>query len=355
MRKEWYVLQAFSGMENKVKELIIEKSKVLDLDRYIGRIIVPEIEELDYSNRKVEKIFVSQDSTIYVKKGKDVKKGDIIAKNPETTIKHSGVIKEMKNYRRIIVETKGKKYSKTFLIPESAKVLSGLRIGKTVKPGMPFTNDGSYECDVEGEIGTVEKVKRIIVENSNSEEDVYIVPVKLFDSRTYKTGVEVSEGEAIASGKEFKSKSSGRVDIKDMPLRKEIRIIKTSRKKLFPGYIFIEMMHVKEVEKMIVNIPYVSSFLNVGGRPLKLKRKEIRVILRLIGEEEYDSAKPRKEIRTDYELGEHVKIISGPFEFFTGKIKSIDLEKQEVKVSVSMFGRETEVELGLTEIEKIVD
>jgi transcriptional antiterminator NusG len=50
-----------------------------------------------------------------------------------------------------------------------------------------------------------------------------------------------------------------------------------------------------------------------------------------------------------------VKIISGPFEFFTGKIKSIDLEKQEVKVSVSMFGRETEVELGLTEIEKIVD
>jgi transcriptional antiterminator NusG len=115
------------------------------------------------------------------------------------------------------------------------------------------------------------------------------------------------------------------------------------------------MMHVKEAEKMIINIPYVSSFLNVGGRPLKLRKKEIRVILRLIGEEEYDLAKPRKEIRTDYEVGEHVKIISGPFEFFTGKIRSIDLEKQEVKVSVSMFGRETEVELGLTEIEKIVD
>lgn len=355
MKKEWYVLQAFSGMENKVQELIYEKSKVLDIDRYIGKIIVPEIEELDYSNRKVEKIFVNQDATIYVKKGKDVKKGDIVAKNPETTIKHSGIIKEIKNYRRIIVETKGKKYSKTFLVPESANLLSGLRIGKLLKPGMPFTNDGSYECDVEGEIGSVEKVKRIVIENNNSEEDIYIVPVKLFDSKVYKVGIEVNENEVIAAGKEFKAKSSGRIDIKDMSLRKEIRIIKTSRKKLFPGYVFIEMMHVKEAEKMIINIPYVSSFLNVGGRPLKLKRKEIRAILRLIGEEEYNSAKPRKEIRTDYEEGEHIKIISGPFEFFTGKIKSIDLIKQEVKVSVSMFGRETEVELGLNEIEKIVD
>lgn len=353
MRKEWYVLQAYSGMENKVKELIYEKSKMLTIDGYFGKILIPEVEEIDYTNRKVEKIFVSPDSEVYVKNNKDVKKGDLIAKEPSTYVKTDGDIIESKNYRKIIVETKDKKYSKTFLIPENAGLLNGLRVGKSVKPGMHFTKDYSVESDVEGEIGAVTRVKRVVVENIEGERDVYIVPSKLFDSTVYKKGIHVKSGELLAEGIEYNAKSSGRVDIKEHSMRKEIKIIKTSKNKLFPGYIFIEMIHTKEAENLIKSIPYVSTFLNVGGKPIKLRRNEIRVILRMVGEEAYTEKKAK--IRADYELGEHVKIVSGPFEFFTGKITELYLDKQEVKVAVSMFGRETEVELGLTEIEKVLD
>jgi transcriptional antiterminator NusG len=89
-------------------------------------------------------------------------------------------------------------------------------------------------------------------------------------------------------------------------------------------------------------------------KPVKLNKNEVRAVLRLMGEEAYQKRQV-KEIRTDFELGEHVKIINGPFEYFTGKIKDYDLEKQEVQVVVTMFGRETTVTLSLGEIEKIID
>ena len=353
MRKEWYVLQAYSGMENKVKEMIQEKAKMHGIQNYFGKILIPEVEEINYSNKKGDKFFVSPNAEIFVKNGKDVKKNDLIAEEPATLVKHSGEIIESKNYRKIIVETTDKKYSKTFLIPERAGIIPGIRAGKSVKPGTPFTKDFSYECDVDGEIGAVIKVKRLVVKTDDGESDVYVVPLKLFNSKVFKVGTTVNKDERLANGEQYFAKSSGRIDIKEHSMRKEIKIIKTSRVKLFPGYIFIEMIHLKESEKLIQSIPYVSTFLNVGGKPIKLNRKEIRVLLRTSGEEEYKEKKVK--IRSDYSVDEHVKIVSGPFEFFTGKIKELNLQKQEVTVSVTMFGRETEVELSLSEIEKILD
>ncbi|MCP5455723.1 MAG: antitermination protein NusG [Thermotogae bacterium] len=353
MKKEWYVLQAYSGMENKVKELIEEKAKMLSLNSFFGKIVIPEIEEIDYVNRKIEKIFVSPDATLFIKNRKDIKKGEPIAKEPSVHVKKGGTITESKNYRKITVETEDKRYSKIFLIPEKAGVLTGLRAGKKVKSGTPFTKDGTYESDVDGEIGSIEKVKRIVIENNSSENDIYVVPAKIFDSKLYRTGTRVEDGEEICSGYEYKAKSSGRIDVKEHLMRKEIKIIKTSRTKLFPGYIFIEMMFIKEAENIIKSIPYVSTFLNIGGKPIKLRKNEIRAILRLIGEETYTEKKA--VVRIDYEIGEHIKIISGPFELFNGRIMEIDKAKQEVKIAVTIFGRETKVEVSLSDIEKIID
>ena len=65
MRKEWYIAQAYSGMENKVKEVIEEKAKMLGLSSLFGRVIVPEIEEIDYANRKVDRVFISNEAELY--------------------------------------------------------------------------------------------------------------------------------------------------------------------------------------------------------------------------------------------------------------------------------------------------
>lgn len=354
MRKEWYVLQVYSGMENKVKETLEERIKSLGYERYFGKIIIPEVEELNYSNKKTDRVFISKNAELYVKKGKDVKKGDLLAKDTEIRVKSSGAILEIKNYRRITVETEGKKYYKAFLIPESAGIISGLRIGKKLRAGTPLSKNMEYESDVDGEIVSSEKVKRIVLKTDNGEEEVYIVPKECFKNELYKTGTYVEQGTVIGSSRQYQAKFSGRIDIRETAFYREIKIVKTKRRNLFPGYVFIEMMYLKETENLVKNIAYISSFLSIGGKPVKLKRQEIRAILRLIGEEEYEK-KQIKEIRTDFEIGEHVKIISGPFEYFTGKIKTIDLEKQEVSVVVTMFGRETAVTLSLSEIEKIID
>ncbi len=58
MRKEWYVLQVYSGMENKVKETLEERIKNLGYEKYFGKIIIPEVDELNYSNKRVQKIYI---------------------------------------------------------------------------------------------------------------------------------------------------------------------------------------------------------------------------------------------------------------------------------------------------------
>jgi transcriptional antiterminator NusG len=352
MRKEWYIAQAYSGMENKVKEVIEEKAKMLGLSSLFGRVIVPEIEEIDYANRKVDRVFISNEAELYTKASKYVKKGDILAKEPSIYCKKTGAVTEVKNYRRIIVETVDKKYSKTFVIPESAGIIAGLRTGRDIKSGMPFAKSAAYECDVDGEIGSIEKVKRVVIQSSLNDEEVYVIPVKLFDSKTLRIGAKIDSGKKLANGSEYAAKSSGRVDIKEHLMRKEIKIIKTNKSKLFPGYVFIEMIYTQESENLIKTVPYISTLLNVGGKPIKLTLKEAKALLKLVGQELVEQKKLPK-VRMDYTIGEQIKIINGPFELFTGKITRINLEKQEVKVTITLFGRETTVELSLAEIEKI--
>ncbi|AEX86100.1 transcription antiterminator [Marinitoga piezophila KA3] len=351
MRKKWYILQTFSGMENKVKELIEEKARLFEKEKFFGKILIPEESEIDLTNKKVDRIVVEKDAIIHVKNGDNVKKGDIIAEEPEVIVKRSGVISEIKNFRRIIIETKDRKYLKDYTIPESAKIMGGLKINTPVEIGMPLAAEGGYESAFDGTVVAVEKLKRIVVSTDDHGEDLYYIYKDNFDSAAFRKGTYVEKGQMLSNKKEFKAKSSGKVEIRDFGSWKQIIILKTRISRLFPGYMFIEMILNKETQEMVKNIPYVINFINIGGTPVQLKNKEVKALLRLTGEESYEVKESK--IRVDYEVGEHVRIINGPFEFFTGKITEIDLHKQTVKVTINMFGRETDVELGLTEIEKI--
>ncbi|GAB6188537.1 transcription termination/antitermination protein NusG [Marinitoga arctica] len=351
MRKKWYILQTFSGMEYKVKELIEEKAKLYDKEKMIGKILIPEESEIDLTNKKIERIVVSEEAKIFVKNGETVKKDDILAEELPVIVKNSGTIVEVKNFRKIIVETTDKKFTKTFLIPESAKIISGLKVNSKIHAGIPLAKQEGYEADLDGIIISIDKLKRITIQNENNAKDVYFVFKDNFDSSAFKKGTFVEKGQYLGNKRVYKAKSSGKVEIRDFASRKEIIILKTKISRLFPGYMFIEMILNKETQEMVKNIPYVINFINIGGTPVQLKTKEVKALLRLTGEESYEVRESK--LRADYEIGEHVRIVSGPFEFFTGKITHIDLHKQTVKVTINMFGRETEVELGLTEIEKI--
>lgn len=117
-------------------------------------------------------------------------------------------------------------------------------------------------------------------------------------------------------------------------------------KKIFPGYVLVEMILDDDSWHVVRNTPGVTSFVGAGSKPVPLSPREVRKILK--------RASSRKaRIEFDYKVGDEVKITSGPFQDFNGKILEVSPERGKVKVSVSIFGRTTPVELEFGHISKM--
>ncbi|MDI6638708.1 MAG: transcription termination/antitermination protein NusG [Bacillota bacterium] len=121
---------------------------------------------------------------------------------------------------------------------------------------------------------------------------------------------------------------------------------KIVKKKIFPGYVLVEMVMEDDSWYVVRNTPGVTGFVGSGSRPVPLQETEMHDILRRIGVEE---ARPK----IDFSVGEGVRVISGPFQHFSGIIEEIQPDKGKARVLVSMFGRDTPVELDFSQIEKL--
>ncbi len=121
------------------------------------------------------------------------------------------------------------------------------------------------------------------------------------------------------------------------------RIIK---RKIFPGYVLVEMIMNDDSWYVVRHTPGVTGFVSPGSRPVPLEEEELKGIIKRMG---LDEQRPR----VAFEVGVPVRVISGPFVNFTGKIDGINVEKGKLRVIVSMFGRETPVELDFDQVEKI--
>lgn len=117
------------------------------------------------------------------------------------------------------------------------------------------------------------------------------------------------------------------------------------QKKVFPGYVVVEMILDNDSWQVVRNTPGVTRFVGSGGKPVPLKESEIDNILKQMG-------KGEKAPKLDIEVGENIRIIIGPFTGYAGKVKEVDYEKSKLKVFLSIFGRETAVELSFNDIEK---
>ena len=119
------------------------------------------------------------------------------------------------------------------------------------------------------------------------------------------------------------------------------------KKKYFPGYVLIKSEMDTNIYHMIKNIKKVSGFLGSRGSPIPVSDKEIEKILGQIK----DGVTQQQAI--EYSVGEKVQVIDGPFASFNGMVEDIDEEKLRLKVSVSIFGRPTPVELEYNQVEKV--
>ena len=132
-----------------------------------------------------------------------------------------------------------------------------------------------------------------------------------------------------------------------VPMEEQIEIKdgkkKTNLKKVFPGYVLIKMIVTEETWYIVRNTRGVTGFVGSGTDPIPLTDEEIRSM----GFEDVNS------INVDYEVNDQVQIMNGAFENFTGTVQEINKEKSKVKVLVSMFGRETPVEVDFSQVQKI--
>lgn len=124
---------------------------------------------------------------------------------------------------------------------------------------------------------------------------------------------------------------------------------KVVKKKVFPGYVLVEIIMTDDSWYVVRNTPGVTGFVGSAGsgsKPTPLLPEEVVMILKRMGMDE-------KRVEVDFELGETVKIKEGPFEAHSGTIEELDKDKAKLKVLVNMFGRDTKVELDFTQVEKL--
>jgi len=121
---------------------------------------------------------------------------------------------------------------------------------------------------------------------------------------------------------------------------------RTVQEKIFPGYVLVNMVVTDASWYVVRNTPNVTGFVGSGTTPTPVSETEIKSLMSKMGQEE-------PEFKVDIAMGEIVKITDGPFKDYEGKVSEIDEARGKAKVLVSMFGRETPVELDFLQIKKV--
>lgn len=134
-----------------------------------------------------------------------------------------------------------------------------------------------------------------------------------------------------------------------VPTEEEIEVKdgkrRTVERRVFPGYILVEMKMDEDSWYVIRNTPGVTGFVGMGNDPTPLRNEEVKQIMDRMSDES-------PKIKVNFKIGQQVRIVDGPFNDFIGKVSSIDMDKSKVRVMVNFFGRETPVELDFLEVEK---
>ena len=134
-----------------------------------------------------------------------------------------------------------------------------------------------------------------------------------------------------------------------IPMEQVVEMVKgekkTSKRKFFPGYVLVQMELTDDTWSLVKNTPGVTGFVGAQNKPVPLSRAEVDRIL-------HTASVERPKQKAEFSVGEVVRVTNGPLSDFSGEVVEVNLDQSRLKVMVSIFGRETPVELGFDQVKK---
>jgi len=373
--KKWYAIQTYAGSELKVKEDLNERVRRREWNNALELFTVED--EETFFLVPVEEVITSRsrrgggaeyripyDYDLVAKPNERIARGDVIARKPPRHMEEDAVVSEVEQLQRVIVEMTNRN-EEVYLVPMDKRIRRDIRVGEKIRNGVPLTSDSDERFLVtnRGTIVLRDRVRRVTFDLGDDRDKKRIIPEKVVTR--VREGLELKQGDPIEAEDHINSRASGLLKVKEYKDKRVITIQRIEKRRLFPGYVFGRMgLEEEDMMELIDGIKGAVRYVGSRYKPMPIEGPEMKLIKRKAGllpiptsaaaasaAATATSHEPKIEI--DFSVGEVVEIIEGPFADFTGEIKEIDKEAEEVTVMVKIFGRETPVRLGFEGIEKL--
>ena len=369
--KKWYAIQTYAGSELKVKEDLNERVRrrgwegameSFTVDGESTFFLVPVEEVITSRSRRGAgaEYRIPYDYDLVAKPNERVLRGDTLGRKPPRHMDADAKVTDVEALQRVIVEMTNRN-EEVYLIPAEKRIRRDIRVGEKIRNAVPLTSD-SDERFLVGNRGTIvlrDKVRRVTFEYAGGKEKKRISPEKYMGR--IRKGQTLHAGDLIETEDQLASRASGLLKVKEYKDKRVVMIQRIEKRRLFPGYVFGRMgLDEEEMMELIDGIKGAVRYVGSRYKPMPIDGPEMKLIKRKAGllavpvaATPASSASTEPRIEVDFTVGEVVEIVEGPFADFTGEIKEIDKEAEEVTVMVKIFGRETPVRLGFEGIEKL--
>lgn len=365
--KKWYAIQTYAGSELKVRDDLNERIRKRGLEDRVEAFNVDD--ERTFFLVPVEEVITSRsrrgagteyripyEYDLVAKPNERVQRGETIARKPPRHMEADARVLEVEPLQRVIVEMTNRN-EEEFLIPGDKRIRRDIRVGEKIRNGVPLTSDSDerYVVTNKGKIVFRDKVRRITFGYSDEKQKARIIPEKYLGK--VRKGMQLTEGALIELEDQINSRASGLLKVKEYKDKRVITIQRIEKRRLFPGYVFCRMgLDIEEMMALIDGVRGAVRYVGSRFKPAPIEGPEMKLIKRKVGLLEIPTAAAatgEPKIEVDFSVGEVVEIVEGPFADFTGEIREIDKDSEEVTLMVKIFGRETPVRLGFDGIEKL--
>jgi len=358
--KRWYAIQTYAGSELKVKEELERRVHELGLEGKVqsyqldgeeARFLAP-VEEVITSKTRTgpaAEYRIPYEYELQVELNQRISRGELLALKPERRVPYDAEVTSIETLQRVIIELTNRN-EEVYKIPDEKRIRRDIRVGEKAPANVPLTSDrdSQFFTKVKGKVVDRSRIRRVTFDRLDEAGEPIVEEIPNRYLVKLKEGQTLRQGDLLEREDRIHSRTSGMIKVKEYKDKRLLTVQRIEKRRLFPGYVFGKMDLDEDTKELVEGLK--ARF--VGDPPLPMPEDEMKVVKRKAGLLEM----PEREgpvIEVDFEDGEVVEIVEGPFADFTGEITDIDKENEEVTVMVKIFGRETPVRLGFEGIEKL--